>query len=136
MRNTVDPSRAVAVAGRAVSASSADSPSKRTRSGDDVALAAPLRLEIERAPLHDVGAVRRLAGREQHLIRLDVVAFGADGEDTQRRCAELAENWNPLKERDVVLDRHDGRNLRHELVAAGLGDQDGGGGGVLLDFLP
>ncbi len=25
-------------------------------------------------------------------------------------CAEPAENWNPLKGGDVILDRHDGRD--------------------------
>ena len=25
-------------------------------------------------------------------------------------CAEPAENWNPLKERNVIHDRHDGRD--------------------------
>jgi hypothetical protein len=26
--------------------------------------------------------------------------------DTQSACAEPAENWNSLKERNVILDRH------------------------------
>ena len=110
MRNTVDSSRAVAVAGRAVSASSADSPSSVPGPAMMSRFAGPLPAGDERALLHDVGAVGGFAGSEQHLIRLDAVAFGADGEDAQRRCAEPAENRNPLKERDVVLDRHDGRN--------------------------
>src|SRR5437016_2665892 len=33
----------------------------------------------------------------------------------------------------IVIQRP---NSRHELVAAGLGDQDGGAGGITLDFLP
>ena len=85
--------------------------------------------------LNGVSAICRVAGGEQHLTLLDPIAFGADGEDAQRRCAQSAENWNPLKERDVVLDRHDGRGLRDELIAARFGDQDGRGSGILLDLL-
>jgi hypothetical protein len=44
------------------------------------------------------------------LIRFNTIAFGADSEDAQRRRAEPAENWNPLKQLDVILDGHGGRD--------------------------
>jgi hypothetical protein len=51
-------------------------------------------------------------------------------------CAEPAENWNSLKERNVILDRHDGPPSRHQFVAAHFSDQGRRSGGVLLDLLP
>ena len=54
----------------------------------------------------------------------------------ERACAEPAENWNSLKQRNVILDRHDGPPSRHQFVAAHFSDQGGRSDGVLLDLLP
>ena len=83
---------------------------QRPRPGDDVGFATAFRPQRKRAPLHDEGAVGDVAGHEQHLTRLYAIAFGADGEDAQRRRAKAAEHRDSLKERDVVLDRHGDRN--------------------------
>ena len=109
---------------------------QRTRPGDDVGFGTALRPQRERTLLDGVGAVGDVAGVEQHLTLLDPIAFGADGEDAQRRRAEPAQNRNPLKKRDIVLDRHVGRDSRDQLVAARFGDQDGWRSGILLDLLP
>ena len=136
MRSTTKSSRAVAVAGRRVSANNADSPRQSARPGEHLGFAASFRAKAERASLHDVGAFRVVSRCEQHFARLNPIALGADGQDAQRRCAERAQNWYPLKERDVVLDRHSGRKLRHKLVPARFSNQDRRGCGILLDLLP
>src|SRR4029077_7222101 len=53
----------------------------------------------------------------------------------QRGNAKPAENWKRLtkaKSSSMFM----ALRSRHQLVATGLGDQDGGRGGVLLDLLP
>ena len=135
IRKTVDGSRAVAVAGRVVSAKSADSPRRVSGSGDDFCFAV-LGLERKRAFLDGIRAIGGVAGGEQHLTGFEPVALRADRQDPQGRRPEPPENRNPLKERDIVLDRHSGRDLRDQLVAARFGDQDGRGSGIFLDLLP
>ena len=135
IRNTADGSRAVAVAGRVVSAKSADFAEQGAGAGDDLCFAA-LGLQRKRAFLDRIGAIGDVAGGEQHLTRFEPVALRADGQDPQCRRPEPPENRNPLKERDIVLDRHSGRDLRDQLVAARFGDQDGWGSGIFLDLLP
>ena len=136
MRSTVESSRAVTVAGRSVSVSSADSPSKVPGSATTSPSPARFPPQPERALQDDIGAVGGLAGREQHLAGLHRVAFGADGEDAQCAGAEATQNRHPLKERDVILDGHDNPRSRHQFVAAGFGDQDGRRGRIFLDLLP
>ena len=135
IRNTSDGSRAVAVAGRVVSAKSADSP-RRVPGPATISRFAVLGLQRERAFLDRIRAIGGVAGGEQHLTRFEPVALRADGQDPQGRRPEPPENRNPLKERDIVLDRHSGRDLRDQLVAARFGDQDGRGSGIFLDLLP
>ena len=97
---------------------------QRARAGDDFGLVAAFGRKTERAALNDVAAIGGLADGEQRLAGLHAVAFGADGDDAQRAGTEPAENRYPFQERDVVFDRHDGRGLRHQFIAAGFGDQD------------
>ena len=92
--------------------------------------------ERKRAFLYGIRAIGGVAGGEQHLTGFEPVALRADRQDPQGRRPEPPENRNPLKERDIVLDRHSGRDLRDQLVAARFGDQDGRGSGIFLDLLP
>ena len=95
------------------------------------------RMRRKRALLEDIGSVGGFAGREQNLARLASIGFGADGEDPQCAAAKPAENGIRSRKEYVVFDRHEQRpRSRHEFVAAGFGDQDGGSGGILLDLLP
>ena len=82
---------------------------QRSRSGDDFGPGSAALPKTDRAILHDIGSVRRLAGGEQNLARFNAEAFGADGENAHRRPAELAEKRNPFKESDIFLDRHRSR---------------------------
>ena len=82
IRNTADGSRAVAVAGRVVSAKSADSPS-RVPGPATISRFAALGLQRERAFLDRIGAIGGVAGGEQHLTRFEPVALRADGQDPQ-----------------------------------------------------
>ena len=70
IRSTVESSRALAVAGRCVSASNADFAEQRARAGNDFGSLLVSGDEPERAALNDIGAVGGLADGEQHLAGL------------------------------------------------------------------
>ena len=134
IRSTADGSRAVAVAGRLISARKCGFAEQRAGIGDNLAFA-PFRLERERAFLDRIGAIGSLAGGKQDLPGLEPITLGADGQYPQGRRPQPPQSRNPLQERDF-LDCHSGRDLRDELVAARFGDQDGRRSGIFFDLLP
>ena len=108
MRSTVDGSAAIAVIGRVVSASSANSPSSvplcATTAG--ASLAAALSCSVNEPFWITIAGVRRVADAEQHFAAVHVSRFRADRENAQRIASEHRQRRHPLQNLDVVVNRH------------------------------
>ncbi len=107
MRITTVGPCAIAVDAHTVSVSSASSP---TSVPGPAVICLPfhrrVRLQQQRAFLHDVAAVGEFAGVEQHRAVLQLPGLGADRQDAQRLLAERREGRHLLEEGDVVFEGH------------------------------